>query len=132
MTPLTLVAAGSELAAHELAVALERTQYGAHVDPVAGPDLARGERAVAGGVAPRDPHERVRDVLEKRRRQPPGRRDSQRVAVQPGIGGVEVALLSGKTNLDRAALGAQVLEHGGGVEADQYTRASFVGGEVAH
>ena len=111
VAPLALAAAGAQLAADQLAAALERRQHGAAVDAVARPQLVRGERAVRRGVAADEPRQRVGHVLEERRRQPAGRHRAERVAVQAGVGGVDPALLAGEPDPDRAALALQLLEH---------------------
>ncbi len=74
IAPLALGAAGPELAADEVARALELAQRRRGIDPVAGVDLGGRERSVGGRVAAHQPRERIGNLLEKRRRQPTRRR----------------------------------------------------------
>ena len=131
MAPLAFAAAGPQLAADELAGALELAQRGGRVDAVAGAQLVRRERSVRLRVAAREPGERVGNVLQERRRQPAGGRDAERVAVEPGIGSVDQALLAGEANLDRPPLSNELLEHPIGVEAGEDAVAHLLEREVA-
>ncbi len=73
VAPLALGAAGAQLAADQVAGALELAQRRRGVDPVAGAHLGGGERAVGGAVAAQQPR-------RARRARPPGRRPAGRRA----------------------------------------------------
>ena len=130
VAPLAFAAPGAELATHKLAGALELAQHRAHVDAVAGVQLTAGERPVGGGVAPRDPAERVGNVLEEGGWETPGRDDSEAIAIEPGVGGGDEALLAADPHPHRAALADELLEHRVGLEAIENPGLRLSQGEV--
>src|SRR5437763_15788242 len=65
VTPLALAPARSELAAYELAVALELLQHCARIQSVARPHIVGRERSMGRRVAPQQPGERAGHVLEE-------------------------------------------------------------------
>ena len=131
VAPLALGAARPQLAAHQLAGALELAQRGGGVDAVALAQLGRRERAVRLGVAAHQPRERVGDVRQERLGQAAGRHRAERVAVEPGVLGGDPALLAADAQADRAALALELGEHRVRVNAREHARAHLVGGQVA-
>ena len=131
VTPLALGAAGAQLAADQVAGALELAQRRGGVDPVARAHVGGGERAVGGGVAAQQPAQRVGHVLQERRRQPARGRGAQRVAVQARVGGVDPALLAVDAHPGGAALAAQVGEHRRGIQPLEHARGHLVQRQVA-
>ncbi len=85
---------GLQLPAHEVAGALELAQHRARVDAIAGAQLVGGEGTVRARVTGDELAERVGDVGEERLGQPAGRHGAERVAVQAGLVGGDVALLA--------------------------------------
>ena len=87
---------------------------------------------MGGPVAPDQPPERVGDVLQERGRQAAGRRDPERVAVQPGVGGVDPSLLAADADRERPTLGAQLARASPSASTPSSTRiAGLGGGQVA-
>ena len=110
VAPLALAAAGAQLAADEVAGALEPRQHGREVQAVALAQLARLERAVHARPAAHEPLHRVRDVAHERLRQA-GRRDrAERVAQQPGVLGGRPAQLAVQPQPHRAPLARELPE----------------------
>ena len=124
-------AAGAQLAAHDVAVALELAQHGAGVDAVALAQLVGRERPVRPRVA-RDEHtQRVGHVGEERLGQPAGRRGRQRVAVEPGLVGCHPARLAADAQADRAAFALQLGEQRRRVDALEHALGDLLVAEVA-
>src|SRR5215203_3063032 len=111
LAPLARATSGQQLAAHDIARALELLQRRARVDAVAVGELAGGEGHVRGGVAPGQSDERVLDRLQEALRQTGRRRNTERIAIEPGVLGGDVALLARDPDDRGAALLDQLLEH---------------------
>ena len=133
VTPLRLAGppAGAQLAAHDLAVALQPLQDGGRIDVVAGAQLAGRERAVRARVARDELAQRVGHVGEEGRGEPAGRHRPERVAVQPRVVGGDPALLTADPQRDRAALRDERLDHRVGVDPGQDAVVYLGGGQVA-
>ena len=131
VAPLALAATGEQLAAHQLARALELAQRRGQVDPEAPVDLPRRERPVGARVTANERHHRVVDRLEVGLRQAARRRNADRVAVEPGVLGGDPALLAGDPDAHSAALALELAEHRLGREALGRALLELVGGQVA-
>ena len=107
VAPLAARAAGPQLAAHQLAGALEAGQHGREVEPVAGLQHVALERAVRAGVAAHEPLHRVRHVLEEDLREAGRRHGAERVAVEPGVLGGDPARLAAHPQAHGASLGGR-------------------------
>ena len=88
--------------------------------------MARGSRRSAARSA-----QRVGDVREERLGEPARGRDPERVAIQPGVGGDDPAVLAGQPDLDRAPLAGERLEHRGCVDTVEHARRDLGFGQVA-
>jgi hypothetical protein len=131
VAPLALDAARAQLAADQVAGALEPAQHRAEVDAVARRQLGRRERPVRARVAADDPHERLVHRLDERLRQPAWRHGAEPVAVQAGVLGGDPALLPADAHRDRAPLGAKLVEHALRVDALHAARLRLAPGQVA-
>ena len=83
-------------------------------------------------VAPRQPRQRLLDLLEEGLGQPTGRYCSKGIAVQPGVLGGHVALLPRDPHARGAAVAHQLLQHALGGHARQAASGGLFGGQVAH
>ena len=131
IAPLPLAAARQQLAANELAGALELAQRSAHVDAVAAGDLGGRKGAVGAGVAADEGEHRVRRLGQEGVRQAAGRRDADRVPVEPRVLGRDPALLAGDAHRRRAPLALELGQHRLGRIALRCALLAFLGGQVA-
>jgi hypothetical protein len=131
VAPLALRAAGTQLAAHKLAGALQPRQHGREVEPVAVAQHAALERAVGARPAAHEPLHRVGHVVEEGGRKPARRDRAERVAIQAGVLARDPALLAGDAQRDRAALGAEPLQPGDHVGARHGAQPQLVERQVA-
>ena len=118
VTPLRLArtAAGPQLAANDLPVALQPLQDRSRIDLVARAQLVGRERPVRACIARCERRERIGHVGDERLGQPARRDRAERVAVQAGVVGGDPALLAADPQRDRAALGQERLDHRVGVD----------------
>ena len=86
---------------------------------------------MGGGVAREQAPERVRHVLEEDRRQPPRGNHPEGIAVDPGVGGVDPALLAVQPDPDRSALARKLLQHPARVHPRQDSLTGLGQGQVA-
>ena len=131
VAPLALGAARQQLAADQRPFALQLAQRRGRVDAVAGGELRGREGAVGAGVAADQGAHRVGVVLEEGLRQAGRRRHAERVAVEAGVLGGDVALLAADPDQGDAALGDQLLQHRGGRVALGDPLGALLRGQVA-
>ncbi len=108
VAPLALGAAGAQLAAHQVAGALQPGQHRRQVQPVAVAQLRGLERAVHARPAAHEALHRVGDVADEGVRQARGRHGAERVAQQPRVLGGGPAQLAVEAQPHRAALAGQL------------------------
>src|SRR5262249_7713982 len=109
LAPLALGAAGTELAADELLVALERVQLVLDLAAKVIVRLARRERTATARVAEDERAQRLVGRLEKNVGEATRRHHAECVAVAPRVLGGDETLLVADARTERAALR---LEHG--------------------
>ncbi len=110
---------------------LQLAQRRRRVDAVALGEAGGREGAVGAGEAADQGAHRVGVVLEEGLRQAGRRRHAERVAVEAGVLGGDVALLAADPDPGDAALGDQLLQHRGGRVALRHPLRALLRGEVA-
>ncbi len=131
VAPLALGPARQQLAADEGALALQLAQRRGRVDAVALGEPRGREGSVGAGEAADQGAHRVGVVLEEDLGKAGGGRDAERVAVEAGVLGGDVALLAGEADRRDAALGDELLQHRGGRVALRHPLGALLRREVA-
>ena len=131
VAPLARRAARPQLAAHQLAGALEPGEHRREVEPVAVAQRARLERPVRARPAAGEALQRVRHVGQEGGGQPARRHGAERVAEQPGVLGGDPARLAAEPHLDRPALARELVEPAAERCAGRGALRQLVAGEVA-
>ena len=112
LAPFTLGSSGQDLATNQNPFGLELPEHGSGVDPVALAEPGGREWPMGAGITGEEVGERIRPLLQTGLRQPPGGRDTERIAVHAGIFGGDEPGLAVNPDLDHPALLDEILDHG--------------------